>query len=441
MKFTKLSVYAMLAAGTVFVSSCKKKDTTTTDTPIVYTSEQNKANLQQSGLDMLNQMNDAKDMKTIDNAINFVNLMDQSNPFETVKPQSILPLKVMYALRDFRLSGDQVAVYSALREAKSLEDDTTLEMAFNDIKGTYTWNETDKKWDKAEGADLVLKFPATKTATTNNATYTVQYTPYTGAVLAKELEGNTPQKIVAKLEIDGLTLTQFNFDGAYNSDGVPNRLEANLRVENYNFNTLLILTAPKVAYSYAFTHNAKNILAMGTTLTGNFTKAHLESLNDKSVERPEDLTKVATSMNAYIQVLNVKLDGNANVQGLSNDLTAAGGSDKLDNKQKWVDILNKNLTLKAFYTDRNATIGHSEFYVKPYTNTYTTYEFNPNTQQYEEVTKTESGENIDLRLVFEDASKADLETYFSTGFDKVQNDFTQFLKDLESRYGSKEEAK
>jgi hypothetical protein len=438
MKFTKLSVYAMLAAGTVFVSSCKKKDTTSTDTPTVYTAEQNKAILQQSGLDMLNQMNDAKDMKTIDNAIYFTDLMNQSNPFETAKPQTILPLKVMYALRDFRLSGDQVAVYSALREAKSLEDDTTIEMAFNDIKGTYTWNAADKKWDKTDGADLVLKFPATKTALTNNATYTVQYTPYTGTVLAKELEGNTPKKIVAKLEINGLTLTQFNFDGDYNSDGVPNMLEANLRVENYNFNTLLTLTSAKVAYSYAFTHNTKNILAMGTSLTGNFTKAHLESLNDNSVEKVEDLTKIATSMNAYIQVLNVKLDGNANVQGLSDDLTAAGGSEKVDeNKAKAVEILNKNLTLKAYYTDRNATIGHSEFYVKPYSNTYTTYEYNPNTQQYEQVTKTESGENIDLRLVFEDASKADLETYFSTGFDKVQNDFTQFLKDLESRYGSK----
>lgn len=438
MKFTKLSVYAMLAAGTVFVASCKKKDTTpTTTAPIVYTAEQNKANLQQSGLDAMKEMNDAKDMKTIDNAIHFTSLLDQSNPFETAKPQSILPLKVMYALRDFRLSGDQVAVYAALREAKSLEDDTTIAMAFNDIKGTYTWNAADKKWDKTDGADLVLKFPATKTALTNNATYTVQYTPYTGTVLAKELEGNTPKKIVAKLEINALTLTQFNFDGDYNSEGVPNRLEANLRVENYNFNTLLVLTAPKVAYSYAFTHNAKNILAMGTTLTGNFTKAHLESLNDKSVEKVEDLTKIATSMNAYIQVLNVKLDGNANVQGLSDDLTAAGGSDKIDNnKAKGVEILNKNLTLKAFYTDRNATIGHSEFYLKPYSNTYTTYEYNPNTQKYEEITKTESGENLDVRLVFEDASKADLETYFGKGFEKVQDDFTQFLKDLESRYGN-----
>lgn len=436
MKFTKLSVYALLAAGTVFVASCKKKTTTPTETPIVYTAEQNKANLQQSGLDAMKEMNDAKDMKTIDNAIYFTDLMNQSNPFETVNPQSILPLKVMYALRDFRLSGDHLEVYSTLRGAKTLENDSTIEMAFNDIKGTYTWNATDKKWDKTAGNDLVLKFPATKTATTNNATYTVQYTPYTGTVLAKELEGNTPKKIVAKLEINALTLTQFNFDADYNSDGLPNRLEVNLRVENYNFNTLLILTAPKVAYSYAFTHNTKNILAMGTTLTGNFTKAHLESLNDNSIDKPEDLTKIATSMNAYIQVLNVKLDGNANVQGLCDDFTTAGGSAKLENnKAKIVEILNKNLTLKAIYTDRNATIGHSEFYVKPYSHTYTYTNYNPNTQKYEEVTKTDSGEDVDIRLVFEDASKADLETYFGNGFDKVQSDFTQFLKDLESRYG------
>jgi len=434
MKITKLSFYALLAASSVFVTSCKKKETNT-NTPIVYSAEQNKANLQQSGLDMIKEMDDAKNMKTIDNVISFTYFMDQANPFEDVKPQTIMPIKVMYALKDFRASGDQISVYSALRESKSLEDDTTIEMAFNDIKGTYTWNAIDKKWDKESGNDLVMIFPATKTSTSNNAKYTVQYTPYTGAVLAKELEGNTPQKVVAKLDINGLPITQFNFDAAYNSEGVPSKLEANLRVENYNFNTLLSLSSSTAAYSYAFTHNTKNLFSMGTTLTGNFTKAHLESLNDDSVEKPEDLTKVATSMNAYIQVLNIKLEGNANVQGLSNEFTTAGGSDNIS-ESKGVTILNNNLKLKAFYTDKNSTIGHSEFYLKPYTNTWTDYVYNPSTGNYDQVTKTESGESIDIRLVFEDGSKADLETYFGNGFDKLEDEFTKFTKDLESRYGN-----
>lgn len=436
MKINQLSVYVMLVAGTVFVTSCKKKDTTTnTTTPIVYSAEQNKANLQQSGLDMMKEMDDAKNMKTIDNVISFTYFMDQSNPFEDVKPQSIMPIKVMYALKDFRSTGDQISIYSALRESKSLEDDTTIEMAFNDIKGTYTWNATEKTWNKEDGNDLVMIFPATKTSTSNNAKYTIQYKPYTGAFLADELKGNTPQKVVAKLDINGLPITQFNFDASYNSDGVPSKLEANLRVENYNFNTLLSLTSSTAAYSYAFTHNTKNLFSMGTTLTGNFTKAHLESLNDDSVEKPEDLTKVATSMNAYIQVLNIKLEGNANVQGLSNEFTTAGGSDNIS-ESKGVTILNNNLKLKAFYTDKNASIGHSEFYLKPYTNTWTEYVYNSTTGNYDPITKTESGESVDVRLVFEDNSKADLETYFGNGFDKLEDEFTKFLEDLESRYGN-----
>lgn len=436
MKINQLSVYVMLVAGTVFVTSCKKKDTTTnTTTPIVYSAEQNKANLQQSGLDMMKEMDDAKNMKTIDNVISFTYFMDQSNPFEEIEPQAIMPIKVMYALKDFRSTGDQISIYSALRESKSLEDDTTIEMAFNDIKGTYTWNASEKKWNKEGGNDLVMIFPATKTSTSNNAKYTIQYTPYTGAVLADELKGNTPQKVVAKLDINSLPITQFNFDASYNSDGVPNKLEANLRVENYNFNTLLSLTSSTAAYSYALTHNTKNLFSMGTTLTGNFTKAHLESLNDDSVEKAEDLTKVATSMNAYIQVFNIKLEGNANVQGLSNDLTNAGGSDNVTDA-KGVEILNKNLTLKAFYTDRNANIGRSEFYLKPYTDTWTEYVYNPSTGNYDPITKTESGESVDVRLVFEDNSKADLETYFGNGFDKLEDEFTKFLEDLESRYAN-----
>ncbi len=428
MKITKVTSLLSLTAGLVLFSACKK-DAAAPTAQVVLTPEQNKTNLQQTGLDAMKTMNDAKNLTSVDNTIHFTDLLNTANPFESAKPSTIMPLNVLYALRNFEKTGDQELVYASLRQAKSLENDSTIEMGFNDLKGTYEWNANTQKWDKTSGNDLILKFPSTKNQTTNNASYVVEYTPYNGTVYNKDLIGNTPQKVVAKLTVDSKTLVQFNFDAAYNADGIPSLLEANLKVESYNFNTKLVLTSPLVSYNYAFTHNGSNILSMGTSLTGNFTKAHLESLNENTVSKVEDINKVATSMNAYIQVMNVKLEGNGNVNGIVADVTAKGGSKDMSRANQ-VDVLNKNLVLKAFYVSTGVKIAHSEFYVDKYTNTYNTWE---NGQQ---VTKTEEKEDVNIRLVFDDASKADLETYFGSGFDKLSNDFTQFINDMKSRYGN-----
>jgi hypothetical protein len=430
MKITKVTSLLSLTAGLVLFSACKK-DEVTPATPIVYTPEQNKTNLQQTGLDAMKAMDDAKNLTSLDNTVYFTDLLNKANPFEETKPSAILPFNVLYALRSFEKTGDQELVYSSLRQAKSLENDTTVEMAFNDLKGTYEWNAVSQKWDKSAGDALVLKFPSNENKTTNNASYEVEYTPYTGTVYNDDLVGNTPKKLVAKLTVDAKTIVQFNFDADYNADGIPSLLLANLKVESYNFNTKLVLTSPLVSYNYAFTHNGNNIISMGTSLTGNFTKAHLESLNENTVSKVEDINKIATGMNAYIQVMDVKLEGNGNVNGMVSDIIAQGGSDKLDGDEKAIsDILNKNLVLKAFYVTNGVKIAHSEFYVDKYTNTYTVWE------NGQEVTKTEEGEDVNIRLVFDDASKADLETYFGTGFEKLSDEFTQFIKDMESRYGN-----
>ena len=101
-----------------------------------------------------------------------------------------------------------------------------------------------------------------------------------------------------------------------------------------------------------------------------------------------------------------------------------------DNVTEIVNVLNKNLVLKAYYVSTGVKIAHSEFYVDKHTYTYNTW------VNGQEVSKTETDEDVNIRLVFDDASKADLETYFGKGFEKLEDDFTKFTKDLESRYGN-----
>jgi hypothetical protein len=430
MKITRLSIFSF-AAGLTLLTACKKEDTTpTTVAPV--TIEESKSNLQQAGLDAMKEMEDAKNLSSIENSIYFTDLLNQSNPFDQGSASGIMPIRVLYALNAFKKSGDQSHIYSALRKAKSLEDDSTITMLFEDIKGEYSWDATNKKWNKTSNDDLILNFPSNETKTTNNAQYRVSYKGYTGNVIDPKLEGNMPTMIEAKLSVDGDVLIKFNFDAAYNSDGVPNSLEANLNVKPFNFNTKLTANSTDVAYSYAFTHNTKNILSFGAALKGDFTKAHLETLNDNSIEKVEDLTKIATSVSSYIQVLEVKLEGTGNISGMVKEVEAKGGSESMKQEDAVV-VLNNNLKLRVFRTSDNVTLAHTEFYMDKVQ--HTTSVWNETTQQYEDVTSME--DEMKIRMIFDDGSKADLETYFGKGFEKLEDEMTSFLKAMEEKYGSK----
>ncbi len=413
MKLTKVTSILSLTAGLVLFTACKKDETTpTVTTPVTYTPEQNKANLQTTGQNAMKAMDDAKTLPSLDNTANFVNIMNAKSPFDEKKTNGIMPIKVMYALDAFHKNGNQTQLFNTLRELKTL-DSNSVEFAFNEIAGIYDWNGADSTWKKSTSTDLVFNFPGTKSSTTNDCQYAVTYKGYTGTSLLPG-NGNTPEKVVAKLTVKGDVLIQFNFDGAYDAvTGVPTSLEVNLNFKPYNMNTKLTASSTDVAYSYAFTHNSDNILAVGASLKGEFTKAHLESLQDSSaIKGVEDLKKIATKVNFYFQVMNVKLDANADVATLSDDVKNLGGENKMNMTQASAE-LNKNISIKVFYTDKNVNIAHAEFY------------------QY---LNTNNQDDMNVRLVFDDASKTDVETYFKTGFEGLQKDFESFQEAMKAKF-------
>ena len=414
MKLTKVTSILSLTAGLVLFSACKKDETTPTATPVTYTPEQNKANLQTTGQSAMKAMDDAKTLPSLDNTANFINIMNAKNPFGNTKSNGIMPIKVIYALDIYHKNGDEKQLFNTLRELKTL-DSNSVEFQFNKIAGIYDWNGQDSTWIKTPSADLVLNFPGTKSSTTNDCSYSVTYKGHDGATVLPG-NGNTPEKVVAKLTVKGDVLIQFNFDGAYDAiTGVPTSLEANLNVKPYNFNTKLTLSSTDVAYSFAFTHNTDNILAVGASLKGEFTKDHLNSLQDSSaIKGVEDLSKIATNVNFYFQVLNVKLDANADVATLSNDVKNLGGQKTMSMTQAAAE-LNKNISIKVFYTDKNVNIAHAEFY------------------QYLNVNNN-NADDLNVRLVFDDASKIDVDTYFKTGFEGLQTDFESFQNAMKAKF-------
>jgi hypothetical protein len=438
----KKTIY--LASCLTFLSlftACKKEEVKPNPTPttnptdngggsgtvINYTPEQNKSNLQQSGLDAMKEMDDAKNMKVIENLIQFSELIDQNDPMENNNTQALMPIIMVNSLIKFKETSNPEVVYAAMRQTKKLSEADNVEALFDEIKGIYTWNDSEKKWDKTASASLIFKFPATKDKIGNNATYTIDYTPYKGKVADTELEGNMPAKLTAKLDIDNTNYLTFDFNASYDAEGIPTFIASNLKVENFNFNVEMSTSSSDLSSKFSFTHSGKNIVSMGCAFKGNFAKANLETLED-NVKNVEDVDKVVTSMSGYLQVYNVKLESSANVQAFSDEIKAKGGSDNINDDKVWLDLVNKHLIHSIYYTDRNAKIGHGELYMKTYTDTYTDWSTGV------AVEKTETNEDAGVRIVFEDGSKIDLETYFESGFDKIQNEFENFLNSMENNY-------
>ena len=421
------------------ISSCKKdepKPNTTTNTtnsgggngPVVnYTPEQNKANLQQVGLDVIKEMDEMKNMKVIHNVINFAELVDQNDPMENNSSTAFMPFVIVNALANFHKTGNVEVVYSAMRQSKSLKNDETLEAVYNDAKGLYTWDASLKKWVKTPSKSIVFKFPALKGNIANNATYTIDYTPYSGKVAHSDLTGNMPANLTAKLDIDNTNLLNFDMKATYDSEGIPTSISSNLKIENFNFALNMNASSSDANSNFSFTHSGKTIVAMGGSIKGNFKKSNLENLED-NVKKTEDISKVLTSVSGYFHVLNVKFETSANVQAFADEVRAKGGEDKIKNDSEWVSLINKHLITSLYYTDRNAKIGKGEMYMKPYTNTYTVWENN------KQVQKTETGEDMNVRIVFEDGSRIDIESYLDKGFDQLENEFENFLNAMEKNY-------
>ncbi len=422
------------------ISSCKKESVKPTPTPtgttnngggsgpvINYTPEQNKANLQQSGLDAMKEMDEAKNMKVIDNLIYFSELVDENDPIDGTKVQALMPMIMVTALTKFKETSNPEVVYAAMRQTKSFSDADNAEALFEEIKGIYTWNNSQKKWDKTASNSFIFKFPATKSNLGNNAIYTIDYTPYKGKVAHTELEGNMPSKLTAKLDIDNTNYLSFDFKASYDAEGIPTNITSNLKVENFNFNAEMNASSSELSSKFSFTHASKNIVSMACSLKGNFAKANLESLED-NVTKTEDVDKVVTSMSGYLQVYNVKLESSANVKAFTDEIRAKGGSDNINDDKDWLNLVNKHLIHSIYYTDRNAKIGHGELYMKTYTNTYTDWVNGVAVQ------KTETNEDAGVRIIFEDGSKIDLETYFEAGFDKLEKEFENFLNSMENNY-------
>lgn len=449
MKVLNIFGIAVLSTAMVLTGCQKEEDPKNEDPinntpdPVEYTVEENKANMEAAGIELVTDLEELKNSEAIDVSNHLVSLMNTNDPFaseETAEVKKMGAFTILNALENFSQHGDINTVYGAMKSVS--EGPSTPQEAFDALKGKYSWNATTQSWDVTEHDYFVLEFPASESAVTNNANFVVTYEAYTGTTPIPDYTGDLPKVITATLTVNENQLIAFNFESIYDTKGIPSILDVTLDVIDFQLAFNFTHLDNLLKFNYAFTKGTKTIFDLGAEANGDFSYTNIENMSNDStyIQGPEDIKKIATSMDAHIQVLRYKIEGDIDLNGLIDDMMAAGGEEVMDDDSIAAEIVNNNYNLGVFDTENyDALVANTEFYVTEETYEWIDWQYDETTGEYVEVPVTETEEHMEMRFVYPDGSPADMEAFFQTGFETLQAKVEAFVTELEMEFGPQEE--
>ena len=434
----------------VMVSCEEEKDSSEKFSKL--TVEENKAVVQEAGIEFLDAMGRMKDVESIDVIYNLGNI---------IAPQ---PAKKSAISKDSKIFSTLVTFAAVAKGEKKLNDlfhamaapkelsegpESILEF-WNENKGTYTWNESLEDFDfVAGGTTIIFLFPSSDVSTTNDATFTISN--YTGVEISnpfiEDYSGDFPASLLADLKVDDNTLISFVFAAQYNTDGSPKNIACDLTIETFKFEIDLTNTTTNVSLNYKFLENGSVILDIGAAGEGLFTE---ENYNDNThtytetydypidwVYNPDtqqyepvytdewqetDFEEIIHSANAHFQLFGLAIRGDVNVKGLKDQIDLIeedrDNDDISDSEaiEREADKINEFLNLRLVTVSNNEILAKAEAYAKTEID-----------QDYVET-------HIDFRLTFADGSPIDVATYFEDGFEDFIDELNSFLDDVNADY-------
>lgn len=445
---------SLLLVGFV-VSSCNK-DKEKPEKFSTQSVEENKAIVENSGIELSDVMTRMETMGTIDVIVNFGDLSASldSKGFlfsGNSKIFSTLNSIVETARGEKELNNVfDAMIYS--RELKG-EDPESIQQFWDENVGTYTWNPSLDDWDEDLGGDkIIFKFPSSESTSANDATITIYN--YAGVNIGNPIEedytGDLPVSLNADLKVGSEVLVSFVFGASYNTDGVPNAVAADLTIESFKFEVDVSNNTNVVSVNYQFLENENLVMEMGATGNGLFTDANYD---DNTVHHSEtnsyvcdyvwnpatqqydeiycewtdewdetEFEEILHSANAHFRLFNIEIRGEIDIKGLMDQIRII--DEELDNEDidsetadtRYASKINEYLNLRMVNIANNEIMAKAEAYV---------------------VHESEFGYEdsyIDFRLTFGDDSPIDMETYFDEGFDTFVDALNDLIYDINSDY-------
>jgi len=431
-----LRKFSVLILSGVILAACGDDDDAKTNNNIEpefptefsdKTVEQNKAELQDNGIDLVNKITTLKSSSGIQTSIAFSEHINGATLPENIGGRTATPginlLQILSSLGKGEATPRKVIDGMRVKA----DDFTSIADEYNSVLGVYTYSKANDTWTYTAGGDkIVFKFPSTKTGTTNNAEYAIygyKGTTISSGIGGDDYTGDYPTDLKADLTIDGNKKMEYSFSTSYDSKGTPTNITTSIKIDSYTFLYQLTNTTTEAKLDYSLTEGSTVLFALGARGKGSFNVDDVES----------DASETVATASAYFQIMNVKFSGETDATALRNALESA------ETIQQKAAAYNANYKLIVFYADSKKKIADSEFYVGK--RSYTDYncgvfgDINHDgvvdewDYTCEEIEATE--DILQIRMVFADGSKSDLETYTDVGFSDLQKELEDFVNSFE----------
>lgn len=408
--------FCAILAGLV-LTACDKKTEELAYADL--TIQQNKEKMQDDGLATVTKLEGMSDLSGVYALRDLDNLALNStlagDPIEIAISKIIAPLTNM----DKNVLG--------LTNLRSMQADIqNLSDILPQIGGVYTYNHTTEEFIRvANTTKIEFVFPI-GSSTTNNGKLLIDnltISTVSNATTSAEM----PKSLDMELSKNSLPMISFEFRAAYNSVNEPSSVSTSISfVEGYDFIETFVHSNTEVSMELKYTFNDENILSSKFSTKGNFSTEVLNS--ESSLDDIEWIDQVLDNANAYVQLGNLKVTGVVDINTGIDAYDAAfpnGVTNTAADVEKICTMLNANATLIVLYAKEGTVIAKSKFYKQE----YTTWEFNENTYQYQEVTAYQPS----LQFIFKDGSAMD-QSFFDQGFDDLKISFEDMLQSFQTNY-------
>jgi hypothetical protein len=448
----------------LFATSCKKdipNNSVSGEQFSTQTVEQNKATVEDAGIEFVTTMNAMKSIESVDV---ITNLGDILSSMGAKKAMVAKDSKIISTLENFASAakGDMKLsdMFKSMTNAKELAGDPqSIKELWDTNVGTYTWNPGLNDWDIVlGGTKVIFLFPSTDVSLTNDAIFTIY--DYTGVTIANPIDsvytGDFPVSLNADLKVGTKTLISMVFGATYNDKGIPSSIASDLTIENYKFEVDLTNNSQIASVNYKFLVDNKVAIDMGASgeglftednfndnthttttthtytyeyldyvynpLTGNWDevwKTYTDSWDETRTET--DFEEIVNSVSAHFQIFSVAIRGDLNVKGLVDEIKIIEADKNMPTYQSdslYAAKMNEFTNLRLVNVTTNEIMAKAEAYVmnKPMATGFKT--------------------SVEFRLTFNDGSPIDAETYINTGFGDFVKEMNIFITGINTDFST-----
>jgi len=425
MRYVSMLLWLM-AAGTMFLGACSEDETSEAFSSLGV--EQDKQNIENEGLALINDLRDLSNTKFAVTGIEMVKMLDD-------QPQ--------VARNDFFSSivglgsamGNEADVDQQIDVLKSLayNEGGIFSSMWNEGKGIWEWNSVINDFVRTsyEGDEIIYKFPSQATSEINNATIRLYgLKVYTGVFPGSgESLGDGPvidemiQELYFSMHVDEELVATSNIINYFSPDGRFDDIAITFNPLPFSFTAELGRNDNKARWHYKVT-NGENVIL----------EHLLQVLAKEDLSDDYPFENIETNFRVKgVEIVGL-VDGEKLFPVISEieDVTESGQVLSALEEQAQMDRLasaiNENADFKLKYVDGGVVAkAYAQAVFKE--DTYSYYD----SQLGIEVEKTESYWDIGLQFEFSDGSRISVETFFEQNFDRFTEELEQFFREMETR--------